>query len=115
PPAVRTNYSFQAEDGIREFHVTGVQTCALPISALAAAVQAIREGREQEGVVFAVDPSTFSQVPRSPFAYWASDRIRRLFSDLPSSEARRVGKACTSGRSSRLLWRAKCPATRVHS
>src|SRR5690606_18909789 len=24
---------FQAEDGIREFHVTGVQTCALPISA----------------------------------------------------------------------------------
>src|SRR5690606_39504178 len=24
---------FQAEDGIRDFHVTGVQTCALPISA----------------------------------------------------------------------------------
>src|SRR5690606_39434515 len=24
----------QAEDGIRAFHVTGVQTCALPISAL---------------------------------------------------------------------------------
>src|SRR5690606_30672601 len=23
---------FQAEDGIRHFHVTGVQTCALPIS-----------------------------------------------------------------------------------
>src|SRR5690606_39850974 len=23
---------FQADDGIREFHVTGVQTCALPIS-----------------------------------------------------------------------------------
>src|SRR5690606_16874588 len=35
----RTNHSlyefiffFQAEDGIRDFHVTGVQTCALPIS-----------------------------------------------------------------------------------
>src|SRR5690606_40474845 len=26
----------QAEDGIRDFHVTGVQTCALPISALGA-------------------------------------------------------------------------------
>src|SRR5690606_41587234 len=26
---------FQAEDGIRCFHVTGVQTCALPISAMA--------------------------------------------------------------------------------
>src|SRR5690606_41119259 len=24
----------QAEDGIRDFHVTGVQTCALPISAV---------------------------------------------------------------------------------
>src|SRR5690606_19265472 len=55
-------------------------------TALAAAVQAIREGREQEGVVFAVDPSTFSQVPRSPFAYWASDRIRRLFLELPPFE-----------------------------
>src|SRR5690606_39590827 len=25
-------FFFQAEDGIRGFHVTGVQTCALPIS-----------------------------------------------------------------------------------
>src|SRR5690606_40056050 len=30
-------FFFQAEDGIRDFHVTGVQTCALPISALRAA------------------------------------------------------------------------------
>src|SRR5690606_12087918 len=27
-------FFFQAEDGIRDFHVTGVQTCALPISQL---------------------------------------------------------------------------------
>src|SRR5690606_41116219 len=27
-------FFFQAEDGIRDFHVTGVQTCALPIFAL---------------------------------------------------------------------------------
>src|SRR5690606_39328345 len=27
-------FFFQAEDGIRDFHVTGVQTCALPISIL---------------------------------------------------------------------------------
>src|SRR5215475_14129507 len=26
------NFFFQAEYGIRDFHVTGVQTCALPIS-----------------------------------------------------------------------------------
>src|SRR5690606_40074034 len=28
-------FFFQAEDGIRDFHVTGVQTCALPIFASA--------------------------------------------------------------------------------
>src|SRR5690606_40254330 len=28
-----TTFFFQAEDGIRVFHVTGVQTCALPICA----------------------------------------------------------------------------------
>src|SRR5690606_39753601 len=27
----RCGFFFQAEDGIRDFHVTGVQTCALPI------------------------------------------------------------------------------------
>src|SRR5690606_39642371 len=30
-------FFFQAEDGIRDFHVTGVQTCALPIFSQAAA------------------------------------------------------------------------------
>src|SRR5690606_40273686 len=29
----------QAEDGIRDFHVTGVQTCALPIFALASVAE----------------------------------------------------------------------------
>src|SRR3989454_4286412 len=28
----RRNFFFQAEDGIRDYKVTGVQTCALPIS-----------------------------------------------------------------------------------
>src|SRR5690606_39809655 len=28
---VKKYFFFQAEDGIRDFHVTGVQTCALPI------------------------------------------------------------------------------------
>src|SRR5690606_39538100 len=40
----------QAEDGIRDFHVTGVQTCALPISATEA-VHAIygRDARIGDG------------------------------------------------------------------
>src|SRR5690606_40068108 len=29
--AICLSFFFQAEDGIRDFHVTGVQTCALPI------------------------------------------------------------------------------------
>src|SRR5690606_40907659 len=29
--ALMAVFFFQAEDGIRDFHVTGVQTCALPI------------------------------------------------------------------------------------
>src|SRR5690606_40336922 len=32
PRVVGSGFFFQAEDGIRGFHVTGVQTCALPIS-----------------------------------------------------------------------------------
>src|SRR5688500_20246058 len=31
---VAPGFFFQAEDGIRDYKVTGVQTCALPISAL---------------------------------------------------------------------------------
>src|SRR5690606_40639599 len=31
PVSRRDFFFFQAEDGIRDFHVTGVQTCALPI------------------------------------------------------------------------------------
>src|SRR5919106_4181109 len=34
-------FFFQAEDGIRDYKVTGVQTCALPISATGAVTTAI--------------------------------------------------------------------------
>src|SRR5690606_40159679 len=36
---------FQAEDGIRDFHVTGVQTCALPISTTRQTPRSERGGR----------------------------------------------------------------------
>src|SRR5690606_41080135 len=35
-------FFFQAEDGIRDFHVTGVQTCALPIFILRPQAAAVR-------------------------------------------------------------------------
>src|SRR5690606_40683797 len=46
---------FQAEDGIRDFHVTGVQTCALPIS------PTIKEIQEQcfNNVILVVPQSHF--------------------------------------------------------
>src|SRR5690606_39710207 len=34
-------FFFQAEDGIRDFHVTGVQTCALPISIVISVVPSL--------------------------------------------------------------------------
>src|SRR5690606_40180222 len=39
-------FFFQAEDGIRDFHVTGVQTCALPICNSGNAVRVIAESSE---------------------------------------------------------------------
>src|SRR5690606_23775886 len=41
-------FFFQAEDGIRDFHVTGVQTCALPIS--------VREALRRLAAQRAVEP-----------------------------------------------------------
>src|SRR5690606_16819849 len=61
-------FFFQAEDGIRDFHVTGVQTCALPISAhrvvvvavfhrgAAAARQRGQHEREGQGVAHDASP-----------------------------------------------------------
>src|SRR5690606_39284542 len=37
-------FFFQAEDGIRDFHVTGVQTCALPISSCVLPLMFTRAG-----------------------------------------------------------------------
>src|SRR5690606_19539639 len=37
-------FFFQAEDGIRDFHVTGVQTCALPIVVNEVVLVDIKEG-----------------------------------------------------------------------
>jgi hypothetical protein len=33
--------------------------------------------------VFEVEPSAFSPVPSSPFAYWASERVRGAFTRNP--------------------------------
>src|SRR5207249_5369404 len=45
------SFFFQAEDGIRDRNVTGVQTCALPISQLVVVAQLVAVVSEQVGDV----------------------------------------------------------------
>src|SRR5688500_20255348 len=71
-------FFFQAEDGIRDYKVTGVQTCALPIYILAAAIrEGYRRARERHG-----DPAAGS---------WRWDRVHHA-NIYHRSEERRVGK-----------------------
>src|SRR5688500_19625535 len=79
-------FFFQAEDGIRGYKVTGVQTCALPIlvaqrAQVGQAVAAVGE-RERE-----VAQHAARIVARAPLAQ-ALKRVRER------SEERRVGKEC---------------------
>src|SRR5439155_4672902 len=90
-------FFFQAEDGIRDGHVTGVQTCALPIfggSASAIAFPTSRfRARQRCGTSW---PLTTRKLPGSTTS-WAS-------CSPPRSEERRVGKEC---RCRRCLWNVK--------
>src|SRR5439155_14159762 len=90
----RDFFFFQAEDGIRDGHVTGVQTCALPISGATAAAE--RDRNRHSSGCLSTDGS------RSP-ARWAwlcvdRRRGRQLRSHYRRwrSEERRVGKECRS-------------------
>src|SRR5690606_40503181 len=86
-------FFFQAEDGIRDFHVTGVQTCALPISA--ALLLAGCTGNTPEEVE---DTSTGNGDTGSATTQQASsnnDEVGETVTigfSAPRSEERRVGK-----------------------
>jgi len=54
-------------------------------TALAEAIQAVSRGEQADGV-YLVEPAAFRQVPGAPFAYWVSERVRRLFTELPPFE-----------------------------
>jgi len=57
-------------------------------ASLSEALEAVRQGDTPDSVVHVVDPVSFQQVPGSPFAYWVSERIRRLFTELPRFEGK---------------------------
>src|SRR5690606_40373852 len=92
-------FFFQAEDGIRDFHVTGVQTCALPIWLRWVSACSDCPGRGGGAML----PAVVAPAPEVPEPVWdahsrsccswssRSSRLRR-------SEERRVGKECSCRR-----------------
>src|SRR2546430_13653374 len=88
-------FFFQAEDGIRDLTVTGVQTCALPIFAMAAvislpvfAIYTLRFGHETPEVRdFRLMTTLIASVPLALLIFLRT-HLR--------SEERRVGKECRS-------------------
>src|SRR5437762_10695179 len=93
------HFFFQAEDGIRDTSVTGVQTCALPISAKAE--RTLREVRDHfdhlEGPDVAEKTLSFLTDDNSR-AYAGEDYEKILIrAFLARSEERRVGKKCKFG------------------
>src|SRR5690606_41190145 len=93
-------FFFQAEDGIRDFHVTGVQTCALPISCLRGRrcrQRAHRPGRRHRDTRERAYPGERLR-PLAPFGRSVAEYFgNRRFPDqrLARSEERRVGKECS--------------------
>src|SRR5690606_40453978 len=90
-------FFFQAEDGIRDFHVTGVQTCALPIYSQSSTVS-----RSSESVPVLSKQAAFtraSEARKSPLRATMPRRARAARPPhtatgvaRPRSEERRVGK-----------------------
>src|SRR5438552_18879432 len=74
-------FFFQAEDGIRDDLVTGVQTCALPISGSA-------RGSPSTAPIAREHSSCNPPPARGPV---------RVTSQMARSEERRVGKECRAG------------------
>src|SRR5437879_13394981 len=77
-------FFFQAEDGIRDTSVTGVQTCALPISIAPIAIRiSFARFRAGSSATTATAPSPMSAKPPGS-------------ASMKRSEERRVGKECRS-------------------
>src|SRR5690606_40538846 len=88
-------FFFQAEDGIRDFHVTGVQTCALPIFrefALLPHVSAIRGDRREVCVWFSDLRFALPEMP-APFEYAMCGDGRDWELRLDAGKSGEIGRA----------------------
>src|SRR5258707_9154673 len=93
---MRLFFFFQAEDGIRDIGVTGVQTCALPILTLSCCRQKDSRGANEKtfGVLLTDHTAAVCRVASN-----GPGRVRTLDHGrpvAPRSEERRVGKECRS-------------------
>src|SRR5690606_40555945 len=86
-------FFFQAEDGIRDFHVTGVQTCALPIFVIdprvKGVVNIISARPVPRGLVY---PTLLSALRLAGYAAVEADGVVKIVPEADRSEERRVGK-----------------------
>src|SRR5207302_2265504 len=80
-------FFFQAEDGIRDFHVTGVQTCALPIFGIdvGASVERARRRNQARANPDSSDENRFERESRAFFS-----RVRSCYLEIAKREAERV-------------------------
>src|SRR2546430_10501836 len=89
-------FFFQAEDGIRDLTVTGVQTCALPILSSSTSRSTL-ENPEASDALQAPSVLTLLRLVFDTAALRASVKVRPLlFNRAARSEERRVGKECRS-------------------
>src|SRR5690606_40721399 len=90
--SVGTPLFFQAEDGIRDFHVTGVQTCALPIFILCIGIAFV----VSSVVLIAAAEGELDAIPQRWDPVFHANGIRYIAETgdggLYRSEERRVGK-----------------------
>src|SRR5205809_3376105 len=86
-------FFFQAEDGIRDVAVTGVQTCALPISFVRRGHRAkVLVSRHRDGEINAIVAEYFGVgTIRGSGAHGREVQRKR---GIARSEERRVGKEC---------------------
>src|SRR5204863_4778730 len=86
----RVCFFFQAEDGIRDLYVTGVQTCALPISRLAPVNSKVRRG--VFGMSISYGAAASSWIEQRPGPRRGRSAPPKFQTVVERSEERRVGK-----------------------
>src|SRR2546430_8879744 len=89
-------FFFQAEDGIRDLTVTGVQTCALPISAAVAVLLGLLSVTLGRARAWARGPSIALELLLVPIGYYMTVGGTPWLGVPTRSEERRVGKECRS-------------------